>query len=98
MPPEDGTAGQVLATDGNGGRYWTDQIGDTESFVKISPPSTGLYALHEAGNITMTAGTAKFTLTSKQAVVLVSSAPNSTKKFKITVDDNGTLSATEVTL
>lgn len=26
-PSKDGTAGQVLATDGNGGRYWTDQTG-----------------------------------------------------------------------
>lgn len=26
-PSQDGTAGQVLATDGNGGRYWTDQTG-----------------------------------------------------------------------
>ena len=70
---------------------------DTESSVEISPPSTGLYARYEVGNASMTAGTAKFTLTSKQAVVLVSSTLNSTKKFKITVDDAGTLSATEVT-
>lgn len=26
-PAQDGTAGQVLATDGSGGRYWTDQTG-----------------------------------------------------------------------
>ena len=34
---------------------------------------------------------------SKDGVVISSSTPNSTKKFKITVDDNGTISATEVT-
>lgn len=34
---------------------------------------------------------------SKDGVVISSSTPNSTKKFKITVDDSGTLKATEVT-
>lgn len=33
---------------------------------------------------------------SKDGVVISSSTPNSTKKFKITVDDTGTLKATEV--
>lgn len=37
------------------------------------------------------------TLTPVQDIELASSTPNSTKKFKITVDDAGTLSATEVT-
>ena len=32
-----------------------------------------------------------------KAIILTSSMPDSTKKFKITVDDSGTLSATEVT-
>ena len=32
-----------------------------------------------------------------KAIILTSSTPDSTKKFKITVDDSGTLSATEVT-
>ena len=32
-----------------------------------------------------------------KALILPSSTTDSTKKFKITVDDNGTLSATEVT-
>ena len=71
--------------------------GDAGSSVEISPPSTGLYARYEVGNAVVTAGTAKFTLTGKQAVVLVSSTPNSAKKFKVTVDDAGALSATEVT-
>lgn len=30
-PSAEGTAGQVLATDGNGGRYWTDQTGGGET-------------------------------------------------------------------
>ena len=32
-----------------------------------------------------------------KAIILTSSTAGSTKKFKITVDDTGTLSATEVT-
>ena len=32
-----------------------------------------------------------------KAIILTSSTANSTKQFKITVDDSGTLSATEVT-
>lgn len=33
----------------------------------------------------------------EEGMILNSSTPNSTKKFKITVDDTGTISATEVT-
>lgn len=32
-----------------------------------------------------------------KSIIMVSSTPNSTKQFKITVDDTGTISATEVT-
>lgn len=32
-PSKDGTAGQVLATDGNGERYWTDQTGGGASMT-----------------------------------------------------------------
>ena len=39
----------------------------------------------------------KFVLNDDESVTLRSSTPNSTKKFKITVNDSGTLSATEVT-
>ena len=31
-----------------------------------------------------------------KAIILTSSTPNSTKQFKITVDDSGTISATEI--
>ena len=31
-----------------------------------------------------------------KAIILTSSAPGSTKKFKITVDDSGALTATEI--
>ena len=32
-----------------------------------------------------------------KAIILTSSTPDSTKNFRITVDDSGTISATEVT-
>ena len=75
-------------------------------------PSTGLYACYEPGNLAMTAGVGKFILSAKYSGVDVNAQPiisnikyieiksstaSSTKKFRITVDDTGTLSATEVT-
>ena len=69
----------------------------TEVSMGFSPPSTGLYAMYSVGNTFLTAGTAKFTVKSGHAIVLMSSTADSTKKFKITVDDSGTISATEVT-
>lgn len=67
--------------------------------------SSGLYASYEEGNEHMTAGTANFEtagtaifeIKNKTGIVLYSSTINSEKKFKISVDDSGTLSATEVT-
>ena len=69
----------------------------TEVSMGFSPPSTGLYAMYSVGDTFLTAGTAKFTVKSGHAIVLMSSTADSTKKFKITVDDSGTISATEVT-
>ena len=72
----------------------------TNSFTA---PSAGLYASYEENNAFMTAGTAEFTLRestgsfSITGLFLKSSTANSNKKFKITVDDSGTISATEVT-
>ena len=75
-------------------------------------PSTGLYACYTQGNLAMTAGVGKFILSAKYSGVDVNAQPiisnikyieiksstaGSTKKFRITVDDTGTLSATEVT-
>ena len=66
-------------------------------------PSAGLYARYEEGNTAMTAGTGKFTMRvtdgslSGTGLLLKSSTDGSTKQFKITVDDSGTLTATEVT-
>ena len=38
-----------------------------------------------------------FVMNGDKDISLASSTPSSTKKFKITVDDTGTISATEVT-
>ena len=68
----------------------------------FTAPSAGLYAQYEEGNQNMTAGTGEFTLRASTGssyitgLLLKSSTTDSTKKFKITVDDSGTLKATEV--
>ena len=65
----------------------------THSFTA---PSAGLYACYNEGDTSMTAGTGEFTLRFPIGIVLRSSGSYSTKKFRITVDDSGTLTATEV--
>ena len=65
-------------------------------------PSAGLYAQYKVGNTYQTAGTGEFTLRASTGssyitgLLLRSSTTDSTKKFKITVDDSGTLKATEI--
>ena len=69
----------------------------------FTAPSAGLYACYTKNNTAMTAGTGEFTLRASTGslsitgLLLKSSTADSTKKFKITVDDSGTISATEVT-
>ena len=69
----------------------------------FTAPSAGLYAIYEEGNPKATAGTGEFTLRGSTGslpitdLLLKSSTAGSTKKFKITVNDSGTLTATEVT-
>lgn len=66
----------------------------------FTAPSAGLYARYMVNNPYMTAGIAEFTLKPSNdyinGVFLTSSTTGSTKKFLITVDDSGTISATEV--
>lgn len=68
----------------------------------FTAPSAGLYAQYEVGNTDQTAGTGEFTLRASTGsspitgLLLKSSTTDSTKKFKITVDDNGTIKATEI--
>ena len=65
-------------------------------------PSAGIYACYKENNLYQTAGTGEFTLRGSTGsspitgLLLKSSTAGSTKKFKITVDDSGTISATEV--
>lgn len=51
--------------------------------------------LDSAPTIDMEIATKKYV--DEKKCILQSTTPNSTKKFEVTVDDNGTLSATEVT-
>ena len=64
--------------------------------ISFTSPSAGLYARYEEGNQVMTAGTGQFTLIQMDGLTIKSSTANSTKKFRITVDDSGTITATEV--
>ena len=88
----------VVATAGDCSLPVTEAV--TRSFTA---PSAGLYAQCEVGNPSQTAGTGEFTLRASTGssyitgLLLKSSTTDSTKKFKITVDDSGTLKATEVT-
>ena len=71
-------------------------ITETSNY-SFSAPSAGLYARYEGDNTSMTAGTGQFTLMSINGLTIKSSTYGSTKRFRITVDDSGTLTATEVT-
>lgn len=68
----------------------------------FTAPSAGLYAMYTVDNQYQTAGTAEFIIKPSSGslfitgLLLKSSTAGSTKKFKITVDDSGTLKATEV--
>lgn len=76
-------------------------VTDTVTY-SFTAPSAGLYAMYKEDNTGMTAGTGEFTLRgstgslSITGLLLKSSTSGSAKKFKITVDDSGTISATEV--
>lgn len=77
-------------------------VSETTTF-SFTAPSAGLYAQYEAGNAIFTAETGEFTLKPSSenyiyitGLLLKSSTHGSTKKFKITVDDTGAISATEV--
>ena len=62
-------------------------VGSTDILFRVLPDGTKSKAFEVLGN-----GEAV-----TQALILYSSTANSTKKFRITVDDSGTLKATEVT-
>lgn len=67
--------------------------GPTHSF---EAPSAGLYAGYEDGNNAVTAGTGIFNITRiSDREIILSSTPDTTRKFRITVDNTGALKATE---
>ena len=67
----------------------------------FSAPSAGLYAMYSVDNPFITAGTGEFTLRVSTGslditgLLLKSSTADSTKKFRITVDDSGVIFATD---
>lgn len=64
--------------------------------IRFTAPSTGLYACYEDGNNAATAGTGIFNISRiSDTEIILSSTQNTTKKFRITVDNTGTLKATE---
>ena len=64
----------------------------TKNFIA---PSAGLYAMYTEGNTRLTAGTGQFTLMQMDGLTIKSSTANSTKKFRITIDDSGVIFATD---
>ena len=62
-------------------------VGSTDVLFQVRPDGTKSKAFDVLGNGEAVA----------PALILYSSTANSTKKFRITVDDSGTISATEVT-
>ena len=62
-------------------------VGSTNVLFQVRPDGTKSKAFEVLGNGEAVA----------PALILYSSTANSTKKFKITVNDSGTISATEVT-
>lgn len=64
--------------------------------ITFEASSAGLYARYQEGNDAMTAGTIIFNITRiSDREIILSSIPDTTKKFRITVDNTGTLKATE---
>lgn len=87
-------------------------ISGSQTTMKFTALSTGLYARFDEGNPKMTAGVGEFifpfsysnadvnlqtTVSDFDYIGINSSTAGSTKKFRITVDDSGTIKATEVT-
>ena len=64
--------------------------------INFTAPSAGLYARYKDGNNAATAGTGIFNITRiSDTEIILSSTPDTTKKFRITVDNTGALKATE---
>ena len=68
--------------------FFSGVVGSTDTLFQVSPNGTKSKAFEVLGNGEAVA----------PALILYSSTANSTKKFRITVDDSGTLKATEIQL
>lgn len=67
--------------------FFSGVVGSTDTLFQVSPNGTKSKAFEVLGNGEAVA----------PALILYSSTANSTKKFRVTVDDSGNLTATEVT-
>ena len=64
--------------------------------INFTAPSAGLYARYKDRNNAVTAGTGIFNISRiSDGEIILSSTPDTTKKFRITVDNTGALKATE---
>ena len=82
--------GQFIVVNAAGQCSYTDEWGTFE----FTAPSAGLYALYNGATNPLTAGSYNFTF---NIIAPIVTNTNTYKKYYITVDDSGTLSATEVT-
>nr|DAF00480.1 MAG TPA: hypothetical protein [Herelleviridae sp.] len=91
----------VVAVAGNCSITFNDLHGKPVT-MGFTAPSAGLYARYKKNNSDQTAGTGEFTLrvltgsSYITGLLLKSSTANSTKKFRITVDDDYNVSATNI--
>lgn len=86
LPNDDGTAGQVLTTDGNGVLTWTTAAGGTGTVTSITPAadSGSGTAITTTGTLTFTGGTNVTTAVSGTTVTI-----NSTDQYTGTVTSVG---------
>ena len=68
-----------------------------DAYILIESDDTKSVSIRANGEITVVNPDNTLELVGATALIVKSSTPNSTKKFKITVDDAGVISATEVT-
>ena len=82
--------GSFIVVNAAGQCSYTNEFGT----FKFTAPSAGLYALYNGDTNPLTAGSYNFTF---NIIAPIVTNPNTYKKYYITVDDTGTISATEVT-
>ena len=82
--------GEFIVVNASGQCSYTDEFGTFE----FTAPSAGLYALYNGDTNPSTAGSYNFTY---NIIAPIVTNPNTYKKYYITVDDSGTLEATEAT-